>query len=82
MAGFATGLAGSAAGIAKKLKSKMGGNKSSASSSSSSSDADNGWDTYHKGGLVRKTGPAMLKKGERVLTKRQQKGMRKRMRGK
>lgn len=27
---------------------------------------------YHKGGMVRKTGPAVLKKGERVLTKAQQ----------
>jgi hypothetical protein len=80
MGGFAAGLAGSAGGIAKKLKLRFGGKK--ADSSSSASDSDNGWDTYHKGGLVRKTGPAMLKKGERVLTKRQQKGMRKRMRGK
>lgn len=29
--------------------------------------------TYHKGGKVRRTGLAILKKGERVLTKRQQK---------
>ena len=36
-------------------------------------------DSYHKGGIVKKTGPAMLKKGERVLTKKQQ---RKRDRGK
>lgn len=37
---------------------------------------------YHKGGRVRKTGLARLKKGELVLTKGQQKQMRKRMRGK
>jgi len=30
-------------------------------------------DKYHKGGKVRKTGLARLKKGERVLTKGQQK---------
>jgi len=35
--------------------------------------------SYHKGGIVKKTGPALLKKGERVLTKAQQK---KRGRGK
>lgn len=29
--------------------------------------------SYHKGGIVKKTGPALLKKGERVLTKAQQK---------
>lgn len=28
-------------------------------------------DSYHKGGRVKRTGPARLKKGERVLTKRQ-----------
>ena len=28
-------------------------------------------DNYHKGGTVRKTGPAMLKQGEKVLTKKQ-----------
>lgn len=32
-----------------------------------------GLTSYHKGGKVKKTGPAMLKKGERVLTKAQQK---------
>jgi hypothetical protein len=29
--------------------------------------------SYHKGGTVSKTGPALVKKGERVLTKAQQK---------
>lgn len=29
--------------------------------------------SYHKGGIVKKTGPAIVKKGERVLTKAQQK---------
>jgi hypothetical protein len=33
--------------------------------------------SYHKGGKVKKTGLARLKKGERVLTKAQQKKMRK-----
>jgi len=33
--------------------------------------------SYHKGGRVRKTGPANLKKGEVVLTKRQAKQRRK-----
>ena len=38
--------------------------------------------SYHKGGRVRKTGLARLKKGERVLTKGQQKKLKKRMRSK
>lgn len=33
---------------------------------------DSSIDSYHKGGIVRKTGLAQLKKGERVLTKAQQ----------
>ena len=28
-------------------------------------------DSYHKGGRVKRTGPARLKRGERVLTKKQ-----------
>jgi len=35
--------------------------------------------SFHRGGTVRKTGPARLKRGERVLTKRQAKTYRKRM---
>jgi len=34
-------------------------------------------DSYHKGGRVRRTGPARLKKGEQVLTKKQAKRYRK-----
>lgn len=33
--------------------------------------------SYHKGGLVKKSGIAKVKKGERVLTKAQQKKMKK-----
>lgn len=33
--------------------------------------------SFHKGGMVKKTGPANLKKGERVMTKKQQKSIRK-----
>jgi hypothetical protein len=39
-------------------------------------------DSYHSGGKVRKTGPARLKKGERVLTKGQYSKLRKRARSK
>lgn len=42
-------------------------------------------DSYHKGGKVRKTGLARLKKGERVLTAKQDQGRKKgrgKMRGK
>jgi hypothetical protein len=38
--------------------------------------------SYHRGGKVKETGPANLKKGERVLTKEQQKRMMKKGRGK
>lgn len=48
--------------------------KSSGSSSSSGGNTDDpGAPSYHRGGKVRKTGLARLKKGERVLTKGQQK---------
>lgn len=38
--------------------------------------------SYHKGGRVRKTGKARLKKGELVLTKKQAKAYKKRLRSK
>ena len=61
------GLIGKVASSVKKLispKKDSGGSDLSATS-------------YHKGGTVRKTGLANLKKGERVLTKRQAKRYRK-----
>lgn len=95
MGGFISGLGsslsgsgggGSAADAVKKIKYKFERKKGSTGSSSTSGDSggDTGWDSYHRGGIVKKTGLARLKKGERVLTKMQQRklGMRKRMRGK
>jgi hypothetical protein len=35
------------------------------------SDTQHRFKSYHRGGKVRKSGPARLKKGERVLTKKQ-----------
>lgn len=82
--GAFSGLASAAGSIVSKAKSRFGAKpkaKSSPASSSDSSDAPE-MATYHKGGKVRKTGPARLKKGEVVLTKGQQKKLKKRMRGK
>jgi hypothetical protein len=45
-------------------------------------DANEAPPVYHRGGKVRKTGLARLKKGERVLTKGQQKRLMKRRGGK
>ena len=68
-------------GIGTKVAQKMGENKAKkqatkydSSGSAVDSSMTSGGDTpaYHKGGVVRKTGLARLKKGERVLTKPQQ----------
>lgn len=68
-------------GLAKKMKGIMGGG------GDSSDDSGGGFygselTSYHKGGMVKKTGPAMLKRGERVLTKAQQKRIGAKRRGK
>lgn len=86
MPGFMTGLQSGASGglsdIIGKFKSKMkgkpgGGGKDGGGASDSGSGVPGFYGSdltsYHKGGTVRKTGPAMLKRGERVLTKSQQK---------
>lgn len=52
------------------------------SSTSSPGTDDPGAPSYHRGGKVRKTGPARLKKGETVLTKTQMRKMRSNSRGK
>lgn len=68
-------------GIGTKVAQKMGENKAKkqatkydASGTASGSDSDGGDSvpSYHSGGKVRKTGLARLKKGERVMTKGQQ----------
>jgi hypothetical protein len=57
----------------------IGGQKKHHVSPASSSESDLTPRSFHKGGTVRKTGLARLKKGERVLTKPQAKKYRKRM---
>lgn len=47
--------------------------KKSAKTGGQASDLSASWDSYHKGGKVRRTGPAKLKKGEIVLTASQAK---------
>lgn len=68
-------------GVGTKVAQKLGENKAkkqatsyNSSGSAVDSSLTGGGDTpsYHKGGKVRKTGLARLKKGERVLTKPQQ----------
>lgn len=68
-------------GVGTKVAQKLGENKAkkqatsyNSSGSAVDSSLTSGGDTpsYHKGGKVRKTGLARLKKGERVLTKPQQ----------
>lgn len=56
-------------GLATKAYGALKNRKKSSDGSSS----DDGSQSYHKGGKVKKTGLARLKKGERVLTKGQQK---------
>jgi len=64
------GLAGIASKFVKNRKSKSGGG-SSGSGPTGSESTD--YPTYHRGGKVRKTGLARLKKGEQVLTAKQAK---------
>ena len=67
-------------GLLNQWLGRKKGNKSSGDSGNSDDPGDsnsggvlgNFLPKYHKGGVVRKTGPALLKKGERVLTKAQQ----------
>ena len=59
-----------------------GGGSSGGSDSGGGGFYGSGVTSYHKGGRVRKTGLARIKKGERVLTKGQQKKLKKRMRSK
>ena len=71
--GVASGLSGGGGGgaikkLADKLKKKKG-------DSDDPGQTEMHVDSYHKGGKVKKTGLARLKKGERVLTKAQQKKM-------
>lgn len=99
MGGFFSGVGGKAgAKIGSRLNQLIAGRKQASrdqssppSKSSGSNTDDPGTPSYHKGGVVRKTGLARLQKGERVLTKQQTKGLfslkpgdsnRKRMRGK
>ena len=81
MAGFASGLFGSAGGpmgkrLMDKNKSKKATKNSNAATKQFDTDASGG-DTdampasYKKGGKVRKTGKAQVHKGERVLNRKQ-----------
>ena len=70
-----------------KKKQKDGGksqanqmDKSPVSSSDSSSSAEPS--EYKRGGMVRKTGMALVHKGERVLTRKQQRSRRRKSRSK
>jgi hypothetical protein len=82
LGGFLSGVGSSGlSGAVQKFKDKHK-KKQSGSISIDSSGQDSGeLPSYHKGGKVKDTGPAMLKKGERVLTKKQNKRYSK-MRGK
>lgn len=77
LTGGATGGSGGlAGGLIKKMKNKSAG-KSDASSSQFQSSSP---DVYHKGGRVRRTGLARLKKNEQVLTPKQARKYRSKMR--
>ena len=65
----------------KGATSRKNSAKGSAASPSTGS-SDDYIGEYHKGGKVRKSGIARLKKGERVLTKKQSKKYTKKNRGK
>ena len=90
MGAFLSGALGG--GLGKKLggmakKAMSGGGKSSGGSYDQSghdlSDSESGSpSSMKKGGTVKKTGLIKMHKGEKVLTKKQQKKMAKRMRGK
>lgn len=79
MGGFLAGLGKKVAKhYEKKIAARATGGKKSGSGSGPST--DKAVDTlneivgdYHKGGMVKRTGLARVHKGERVLTKRQQK---------
>jgi hypothetical protein len=82
LGGFMSGLGGSGLSSAVQKFRDKHKKKQSGSISIDSSGQDSGeLPSYHKGGKVKDTGPAMLKKGERVLTKKQNKRYSK-MRGK
>ena len=92
MGGFVSGFGQSMGGnkaqdAINKLRSKhkkSSDSSDSTSSASGSGDFETDAGIMHKGGMVKKTKIYKLKKGERVLTKGQQRklGIGKRMRGK
>lgn len=67
----ATGSGSSGGLLTKYLKGRKG--KSSSGDFSNAYSGTMEQSDYHKGGVVKKTGPAKLHKGERVLTKAQAK---------
>lgn len=69
MGGFLGSMAGVASGV---LKAGGGGSKGDFSPDDDGKQRRR-LDSYHKGGTVKKSGPANLKKGEVVLTKKQAK---------
>ena len=70
--------------LAKVMKKIRGASKKGSSGSSDETGASSDYvpRSYHRGGKVRKTGLARLKKGERVLTRGQQKRLMKKRGGK
>ena len=81
--GLSNNLQGKPAGKRKSPFSKGGGSQGSTQQTSTDTSSGNAGElaSYHKGGVVRKTGPARLRKGEIVLTKGQAREAVKRIRG-
>lgn len=70
------GFASAAAGVAEGVLGAAGGSSSGGKKKKAFSPPlveDFAGDSYKRGGKVKRTGPAKLHKGERVLTKRQAK---------
>ena len=66
----------------RKSSSSMGKDPGGEAGGGDYSESASGTPTFHKGGVVRKTGPAILKRGEHVLTRAQFKRATKRQRRK
>jgi hypothetical protein len=77
---FLTGGSGSGGILSKamdKFQKKKKQKKDASKSNTDDPGAPGGTDSYHRGGKVRKTGLARLRKGEHVLTAKQYKSRRK-----
>jgi hypothetical protein len=80
LGGFVSGVSGGLGNFMSggSRLSKLFAKKKSSSGSDAGSGPDGEQATFHKGGKVKKTGKYRLKKGERVLTKGQQRKLLKR----